>query len=541
MALLDLGQAEEAIRASRKAIELDPSGTIAHFGLGRCWQDRGQLDEAVAEFRRAIELDPKLAAAHHHLGMCWQAKVLLDKAMAEFRRAIELDPKGAHAHYGLGMCWQDRGQLDEAMAEYRRAIGLDPELAAAHHQLGRCWQDRGQLDEAVAEFRRAIELDPKLAAAHHYLSTCLYDAACAAVRAAAGQGSEKAPLSEPERAGLHRQALDRLRANLELRTKLLQDGQRVGWSLAPWQTDPALASVRDRAALAKLPDAERAQWQRLWADVTALLAADPLEQGRSRAARREWAQAADGYARALKGGSTDDGHFWFEYAALLLLSGDRSGYARACSHLIERCDKASDLRAYHVARACTLAPDAVADVSVPRRLSEKELRDSAREFWSLTEQGALAYRAGRYQESVPLFEQSLQADPKVGRAVLNWLWLALAHQRLGKAEEARRWLGKAQAWLDQYRDGIAGPCGRGARLALPQLARSARPAPRGGSITFAALDGRSGGCRSCPVALAKQKIPVLPLARRPFRRRRQQRRSPRPWVIARSARSSSTR
>jgi hypothetical protein len=34
------------------------------------------------------------------------------------------------------------------------------------------------------------------------------------------------------------------------------------------------------------------------------------------------------------------------------------------------------------------------------------------------------------------------------------VWLALAHQRLGKSEEARRWLSKAQAWLDQYRDGM---------------------------------------------------------------------------------------
>jgi hypothetical protein len=36
--------------------------------------------------------------------------------------------------------------------------------------------------------------------------------------------------------------------------------------------------------------------------------------------------------------------------------------------------------------------------------------------------------------------------------VLNWLWLALANQRLGKAEEARRWLSKAQGWLDRYGD-----------------------------------------------------------------------------------------
>jgi hypothetical protein len=34
------------------------------------------------------------------------------------------------------------------------------------------------------------------------------------------------------------------------------------------------------------------------------------------------------------------------------------------------------------------------------------------------------------------------------------VWLALAEQRLGKTEEARRWLAKAQAWLDQYADGM---------------------------------------------------------------------------------------
>ena len=64
------------------------------------------------------------------------------------------------------------------------------------------------------------------------------------------------------------------------------------------------------------------------------------------------------------------------------------------------------------------------------------------------------YRAGRFREAAALFEQSLRADRQSGRAVLNWLWLALAQQRLGKSEEARRWLDKAAAWLDQYRDGI---------------------------------------------------------------------------------------
>lgn len=228
----------------------------------------------------------------------------------------------------------------------------------------------------------------------------------------------------------------------------------MDWSIGTWTTDPALASVREPPALAMLPDAERAEWQRFWSDVAALVASDLAEQRETNIAHRRWAQAAEGYARALKRGPTDDGHFWFEYAAVSELVGDRSGYAKACAHMIDACGKAGGPRAYHVARACTLAPDAVPDISVPAHLADKELRASAGQFWSLTEQGALAYRAGRFKESVPLFEQSLQANPKPGAAVVNWLWLALANQRLGKTDDARRWLEKAQTWLDQYRDGL---------------------------------------------------------------------------------------
>ena len=48
-----------------------------------------------------------------------------------------------------------------------------------------------------------------------------------------------------------------------------------------------------------------------------------------------------------------------------------------------------------------------------------------------------------------MLERSLAADGRPGRAVLNWLWLALAYQKLGKPDEARRWLDKAANWLDQ--------------------------------------------------------------------------------------------
>ena len=41
--------------------------------------------------------------------------------------------------------------------------------------------------------------------------------------------------------------------------------------LSHWQHDPDLAGVREKAALAQLPKGEREAWQKLWANVDALL------------------------------------------------------------------------------------------------------------------------------------------------------------------------------------------------------------------------------------------------------------------------------
>ena len=180
-----------------------------------------------------------------------------------------------------------------------------------------------------------------------------------------------------------------------------------GWSLSAWETDPVLAGVRDQAALMKLPDAERVQWQRLWGDVAGQLAADPLQQGFAHAARRDWSKAADCYTRALKLASTDAGHFWFEYAAVLLLSGNRLGYADACADMVKNYGRAPNLRAYHVARACTLAPDAVAEASLPGRLAETELKAFVRPILVADRAGGFALPCRPVRAS----SRSVRAEP----------------------------------------------------------------------------------------------------------------------------------
>jgi hypothetical protein len=51
-----------------------------------------------------------------------------------------------------------------------------------------------------------------------------------------------------------------------------QDRAEVQPVLSIWQSNPALAGVRDAGPLAALPSGERAAWQQFWADVAALAA-----------------------------------------------------------------------------------------------------------------------------------------------------------------------------------------------------------------------------------------------------------------------------
>jgi serine/threonine protein kinase/tetratricopeptide (TPR) repeat protein len=183
-------------------------------------------------------------------------------------------------------------------------------------------------------------------------------------------------------------------------------------------------------------------------------AAQLLEEGRDLARRLEWNKAAACYAQMLKIEPRFDGHFWFEYACLLLLSGDPEGYRQTCAHLMEESGKTLKMRTYHLARVCTLVPDPGVDSKRVGEMADAELQASVTQFWSLTQQAALHYRAGRFAEALPLLEESLDVEKKPGRSLLSWLWLAMTYQRMGKVQEARLWLNKATEWMDQFKAGV---------------------------------------------------------------------------------------
>jgi tetratricopeptide (TPR) repeat protein len=96
--------------------------------------------------------------------------------------------------------------------------------------------------------------------------------------------------------------------------------------------------------------------------------------------------------------------------------------------------------AIRVAYACSLAADAVADVSGLIHVSERSTRWVAS---NEREVGAVLFRAGRLEEALKRFEQAAKAFPPRAR---DLLFLAMIHSGLGHTNEARRFLQQADEW-----------------------------------------------------------------------------------------------
>jgi serine/threonine-protein kinase len=489
LACMRTGRHEEAVTALRKASELSPSDPEAHRLLARALDTVGRPQEAIGALQRAIARVPDSAILCTDLGRLLRAQGRPKEAAAAYAKATKLDPGGGAAWDGLAAARLDQGRIAEARAATARLLELPAPEAERHgqrRQLALCDSlvaVEAELPAFLAGDRRPAKVSTQLAlaewclkhrrlpaAAAGFYKTALsaepsltddpeagyrLHAACAAVLAGCGVG-DAATLDEPRRAVLRRHALDWLTAEYNAWAERHRRGKRGDRTIAAtavrsWQQNKDLAGVRAEQALARFPREEQRAWQTLWANVTTLAARDPvalLDRARAHIGRREWQKAAACYAEAFELEPTDDGDLWYEYAAVQLLAGDRPGHRRTCAYMLVRC-QAQQMSPYLAARACTLAPGSADHPKLPSRLAQEELRRNSTAFWSLTEQAALQVRAGRFRQAIPLLERSLVVDGRPGRGVLSWLWLAIAHRRLGKADEALRWLDKAAGWLDQ--------------------------------------------------------------------------------------------
>src|SRR5262249_48290139 len=134
----------------------------AYTSLGIVLYRQEQADEAMSAFDKAIELDSRNGAAHNARGsiLC-DVKRDYEGALACFRKTGELLPDGVHRWANLSNTYPGLKQHDQAIAAYRKAIKVDPNYALTYYNLGWSLLARGQLEEAIAAFEEGVRLAPQ--------------------------------------------------------------------------------------------------------------------------------------------------------------------------------------------------------------------------------------------------------------------------------------------------------------------------------------------------------------------------------------------
>jgi adenylate cyclase len=170
---------DEADRASRRALEIDPALAEAHASRGLVLFIQRHFEEAESSFRRAIELDPRLPEPHYFLARMLFQMGRFEEAAGEFDAANEVRPDHGSAFFA-GQAYEALGWDDRALERYRDAVDrvaehmeLNPDdpraatiRAVALHRIG-------QREEALEWGRRAVEIDPDDGGVRYNVA-CLY-------------------------------------------------------------------------------------------------------------------------------------------------------------------------------------------------------------------------------------------------------------------------------------------------------------------------------------------------------------------------------
>jgi WD40 repeat protein/tetratricopeptide (TPR) repeat protein len=143
----------------------------------------------------------------------------------------------------------------------------------------------------------------------------------------------------------------------------------------------------------------------------------------------------------------------YRHALACLKAGQPAAYRKVVARLLARLPRdPHPIEANLAAMACALGPDAVRDWKRPLALIEQALRrrpvqgknDGGIRGAFLNTLGAVLYRAGRWQDAIDRLREALALAGKEG-TFQDWVFLAMAHHRLGQHADARAMLERARS------------------------------------------------------------------------------------------------
>ena len=169
--VLEKTNPEEALKAYRKASELQPGDAEPHLEAAILLEQQKNLTAASQEFQKALDLDANNRDALAGLVNTYSRSGQLPQAETLLRRMTTSEPQNATLHIQLGRVLAAQKKNDDAIAELTKGLDLAPGDAAANRELIQLLLDEKKYPEAIVRFKPAIQANPSDPDLHYLLGT----------------------------------------------------------------------------------------------------------------------------------------------------------------------------------------------------------------------------------------------------------------------------------------------------------------------------------------------------------------------------------
>jgi tetratricopeptide (TPR) repeat protein len=159
---LQLNDPENAIKAYKTAIRLNPYRDDTHAQLGNLLFDEERFDEAIREYKEAVRVNPS-ASNYYTLGQGYLATGSYSSAETQFNKVLGMAPTDPAGNHGLGLSYSQQGRYEDAIRQFETAIQKDNEFYDAYAEIGYAYADLGMMDEAQIQVDSLEHVNPSLA------------------------------------------------------------------------------------------------------------------------------------------------------------------------------------------------------------------------------------------------------------------------------------------------------------------------------------------------------------------------------------------
>ena len=153
-----------------KALQIDPYSAEAHAALGYVWHYDLKWADAEHEFQRAIELNPSFSLARVWYANLLMSRARMNEALEQVYTARDLDPFSLVVNTNVGWILDWAGRPEDAVAQLRRTLLLDSTYVQARVRLASALFDAGQSSRALDEAKRVVTATDSAAPAVTFLA-----------------------------------------------------------------------------------------------------------------------------------------------------------------------------------------------------------------------------------------------------------------------------------------------------------------------------------------------------------------------------------